>query len=375
MKKPKINRALAGKESPDPLGITLPKKRSVVEHLVEMIREKILSGEMPPDSRLPTTQKLAEQWGTYVPAVHAALTILTNEGLMSRRPRKGTFVCVPDNVLTRVGIFAPSQMWTEAKTLLFARETFLLLEDFLIQRHITSTVWFENRRGEKSGTPFKPLIKAIEKREIHALIALNAGNYNAGWLNELPVPVIGFSDLLRYHVNFDYENFFKLALKALSKKGCRSVAVISSLGNPEIDVPMKFPALAKQFHIKTRQSWIRVDFQSPMTGEQFGYKQFMELWNQEEKPDAVIVYSDSVASGVVLAVSTLGIKAQQNVQLVFHRNSEIPFVCPFSATYVENSVRECVESFYDQLCRIYRGELCRQKKLSFHLHLDAPPSL
>ncbi len=43
------------------------KKRSTVDELADRVREKILSGEMPPGTRLPTTQQLAAQWGTYVP--------------------------------------------------------------------------------------------------------------------------------------------------------------------------------------------------------------------------------------------------------------------------------------------------------------------
>ncbi len=90
------------------------------------------------------------------PAVHAALTALTKEGLLDRRHRMGTFVKEREARLSRVGILAPSQLWQDATELLFIRELFLRLETRFLQENIRTTVWFEPARGKRRRPPSRP---------------------------------------------------------------------------------------------------------------------------------------------------------------------------------------------------------------------------
>ncbi|MBN8708885.1 MAG: hypothetical protein BGO12_03870 [Verrucomicrobia bacterium 61-8] len=361
----------AAHTSPDPipgsLDISLSKKRSTVDELADRVREKILSGEMPPGTRLPTTQQLAAQWGTYVPAVHAALTALTKEGLLDRRHRMGTFVKEREARLSRVGILAPSQLWQDASELLFIRELFLLLETRFLQENIRTTVWFETRQGEKTTTPIPALVKAAGRGEIQALIALNSGQYNAAWLNALPVPVTGLGRVLKHRVDFDINSFFEIALTRLQEQGCKSAGLITAVPPSHAEHVHAFRRAARRLKIQVRDAWVRNSIRYPEPHDEFGYNQFRELWAGPGRPDGLIAFPDNCAKGVMLGITTAGVRVPDQLKVVFHKNAELPFLCPIAAAMVANSSHQCVDAFVDQLTRLHAGEKCPEILLGYEL--------
>ncbi len=344
---------------PGPLDIAITKKRSTVDELADRIREKILSGEMPPGTRLPTTQQLAVQWGTYVPAVHAALAGLAKEGLLDRRHRKGTFVKERETRLSRVGILAPGQLWQDASELYFIREVFLLLENRFLRENIRTSVWFETREGEKAATPIPQLVRAAEKGEIQALIALNSGQYNAEWLNGLPVPVTG-GRLLKNHVDYDINSFFEISLGILQDRGCKSVGLISAVPATAVEFFQAFRKIARRRKLLMKDIWLRNNIRFPEHHDEFGYKQFRELWALPERPDGLIVFPDNCAKGALLGITTSGVEVPRDLEVVFHKNAELPFLCPIAAHIVTNSCEEIADAYIAQLTSLFAGEKCSE---------------
>jgi GntR family transcriptional regulator len=57
-----------------------------------LLRDRILSGEVGPEARLPSEPSLAEEHGVSRVTVRRALDKLANEGMIERRPGSGTFV-------------------------------------------------------------------------------------------------------------------------------------------------------------------------------------------------------------------------------------------------------------------------------------------
>ena len=68
--------------------------------VAESLRERILSGEFPPDSLLPATETLLEEYGVSRPTVREALNVLEADGLvrLRRGPGGGALVQAPDSV-------------------------------------------------------------------------------------------------------------------------------------------------------------------------------------------------------------------------------------------------------------------------------------
>jgi ABC-type glycerol-3-phosphate transport system substrate-binding protein len=80
-----------------------------------MIKRRIESGEYKPGDRLPTEQELCETFGISRTPVRHALTELTYEGILYRRPGLGTFVSdfslSPSRDVMRIKVLIPEQKW------------------------------------------------------------------------------------------------------------------------------------------------------------------------------------------------------------------------------------------------------------------------
>lgn len=79
--------------------------------LASIVREEILGGKWPQQSRLPADSELARTFGVGMNTVRRALSVLVSEGLLERRHGSGTFVVGgPERSSTPflIGLFVPS---------------------------------------------------------------------------------------------------------------------------------------------------------------------------------------------------------------------------------------------------------------------------
>jgi len=63
--------------------------------LRDLLREQIESGQLPPHTRLPSETELQVRYGVSRMTVRLAMGALVNDGLVYRRPGKGSFVAPP----------------------------------------------------------------------------------------------------------------------------------------------------------------------------------------------------------------------------------------------------------------------------------------
>lgn len=70
----------------------MPQNQPMYRHIADDLRAKIASGELAPNAKLPTEDKLSEQYEASRNTVREAIRRLTDEGLLESRPGQGTFV-------------------------------------------------------------------------------------------------------------------------------------------------------------------------------------------------------------------------------------------------------------------------------------------
>jgi GntR family transcriptional regulator len=58
----------------------------------DLVRQEIVTDRLPPGSRLPSEEDLAERWGVSLAPVRQALVDLAAEGYLDRGRGRGTFV-------------------------------------------------------------------------------------------------------------------------------------------------------------------------------------------------------------------------------------------------------------------------------------------
>jgi len=76
----------------------------IADRIVDDLRERILSGELPNGWRLPAERELAEQYGVSGATVREAIRVLATTGLVSVRHGSGTFVTAEADTMIAMSI-------------------------------------------------------------------------------------------------------------------------------------------------------------------------------------------------------------------------------------------------------------------------------
>lgn len=328
------------------------------------VRNRIVSGELAPGSRLPSTVVLAKETGTSVFTVQRALARLSAEGLLDRKARMATYVRGTAPLMTSAAIyfsrsfFAPEMGFYQA----IARE----LEGKLAARGVKTAIWTDDRRDGERTEMLPTLRRAIERREIQALIAPLANAEDWKWLANAQVPFAALTDRPIKNCTFtDLAQTMRDGFDELRAQGCRSLGVISNLHPPGGLVLEAYDALiqaANDAGLEVRNEWMRFPKVEQRHLAMYGYREFHALWDLERRPDGLLVYPDTVVSGVITAILERRVNAPEEVKLVFHANDLLPYPCPIPATFLVTEVGRLA----DELIEIVTAQLEQRKYSPIH---------
>lgn len=355
--KPSIDLVIKGRE---------PAHRRIFREL----RNQIQSGKYAPGSRLPGTKELASQWRASVFTLHTALHALAKEGWIDRRPRAGTYIADPRSRFLCAGIYHASDI-TGASP--FTRAVHFSLMERLERLKKDVQVFNDSRPPERQEQVFLPLAKAILHRRIQCLIAPTITPVDAPALARLALPTAFFANAMSENrVDFDKRDFFRGSARYLAAKGCRSAGVISHVV-PTEDEQSPYRTFYPDFHdalkdhgLATQNEWMRHPNEPLQTLAAYGYKEFKNLWNLPNKPDGLIVYPDSVAQGVVIAILELGIQVvPPRMKFVFHRNAHLDVLCPFPVMWGISDEDRLADGLIEVIQKQFAGEAVSPISLPF----------
>jgi DNA-binding LacI/PurR family transcriptional regulator/DNA-binding transcriptional regulator YhcF (GntR family) len=368
----------------DVLDLTFDRPKVVYRQISEQVRELIVSGKIAPGTKLPSSADLATRWRTHAATIHAALTPLVKEGLLTRQPKIGTFVSKRRPRLTDVGIYYDSNIWLNQANA-FKRAVHVELARLLEAEKVNVKVWFDPRVERQRAKAWPELAQAVERRQVQAVIATDVPEPVVGWLQTLPVLTSFFTHApVRNRVDLDFDQFAESSVQLLKKQGCRSAGVISILQPGHVsragdaaaassDFYAKFTAVCRAHGLEVRNEWIRTahGFVRDESQEEFGYKEFRQIWRQPKRPDGLVVFPDTSVPGVVLSVLEQRIDVPDDLKLVVHKHAEINFLCPLPITYLYSSTEEIARALFRQIERQFAGEVSAPIILPFHASLKS----
>ena len=334
--------------------------RQIARH----IRLLIHGGNLPAGSKLPRMHDLAARWGTNYFTVHTALTGLVGEGLLERKPRLGTFVRKPGKNLKSVGIYYADEILTKHERA-FYRSLHAQLMALLQKEKISNQVFIDCRPHDRQDEPLQELAQAVSSNTIQGLIVPLINEQGTAWLKNLPLPTSFFSNLRTSYsrICIDHHQIIYMACRALLQQGCRTVGLINPTPITELSggktpgdsIHNAFRSSVEALGLKTRKSWTRIPLKVPKSQERFGYEEFHQLWPQKERPDGVIVYPENASRGVALAVLERRVKIPTELKLVLHKNQNVDFLCPISASWVVTRERDIAEALIQQIKDRFAG--------------------
>lgn len=335
------------------------KSKPLYLQVEEFLRNQIDSGAYPVNGKLPTTEALAVMTGTSVCTVQAALSKLCREGLLDRKSGRGTYVKGDKSAITCAGLYfnKPFSQVDSAFYQVLNQE----LRRKLNEQGVKVRIWLDEREEEEQHEAPVTLDRAMEKREIQALIVPLTVKQELDWLQKTPVPVsiLSTDQALKNRVSGDVRNMLQMGLAELRHQGCRTVGVITHLTQPlDTDFyPILVDVLA-ELGMETRNSWVRI----PAPGQYitqfalFGHKQFHELWDLSQRPDGLFVFPDNIVTGVITAMLERRLNVPQDLRVVFHANDLMPYVCPFAATFVRSEVGAYADALIQQMRSQLEGD-------------------
>ncbi|MCE9613879.1 MAG: GntR family transcriptional regulator [Lentisphaerae bacterium] len=346
--------------------------RQIATHL----RELVLRGRLPPDMRLPPTPVLAAAWHASVDAVQRAMARLVDEGLISRTPRKGTFVRPRGPVRTRVAVYYPEDAMLPA-SYGYIPALHGHIRAALQHAGSDADIWMDARPAEQQAETWPALAQAVAAHRLQGLILPYTDWPHMVWTSRLGVPAAYCTSArLPNAVAHDARAFFALALQALSRPRCRAIGLIS-LMNPDEATPDgsrhewgQAVDDCRKACRRTGVAWRRAWIQHPAAGRfahlartdavaaqmRFGYDAFHAIWRHATRPDGLIVDNDVAAAGVIAAMLERGVRGGRDVRLVLQRNRGVNLFCPMPALFVDYDTAALAEALVAQLQRQWRGE-------------------
>lgn len=309
-------------------------RQPAYRRIAEGLRNEILSGKFRQGTQLPTSRELAATWRASYFTIHTALMILTKEGWIEVRHGTGTYVADLRTRFICAGIYHDVDVCQDTQTAFRRSLHFALLQQFSLLGKETQ-VFIDSRPTDQQTEVFPPLAQAIQNRRIQCLVAPNTNPIDSRALSELTLPTAFFANrTLPNRIEFDYEGMLLGSVHRLKEQGCRSIGMINCAPENNYDSLYRvFSKIVQREELATRNEWIRRSSSDVGDLGYFGYSEFRKLWSLPEKPDGLIVWSDDVARGVILAILEKGVRVPAQMHCVFHRNAGVPMLCPLPVTW------------------------------------------
>lgn len=297
--------------------------RPIYYQIYEQLRESILSGEVLPQTRLPSEMLLAKVNMISPMTVRQAYTELVNEGLAHRQHGKGTFVAgktiknvgvICLNFYTATGFFSPILRGIEK---VMSREG--------MNAHLLNT------QGKGIGEEKNTLIKnLIYTHQIDGLIL-------SGALFEKDIAVLQEDGVPFVLVHHDYRKgevpcvFIDdcraafLITAFLIRQGHKSIGLISGpLSPPDSKIVRTADKLIEGYKKALKENnveYIPEYVEKSDYGEEFGKKAMRNLISLKKKPSVVFINGDMLAEGAINEVMENGLKIPDDIEVVNYADS------------------------------------------------------
>lgn len=291
--------------------------------------QKILDGELPAGTKLPSNQEIALAWSTSSTTVQRALTNLVSEGLIERRQRSGTFVR-NKNHRALVGILFGPDLTEESSAVYRALHSCLKLEidsDFLTSRVYDGLT--VHRGGGKE-------LRAKEHKKARANHLKIDRRYNVftGFLQiavaNVPVaertsdrPTVVFDPTLPNNdILLDFEHFGREMARALHRQEIRKLWVVRGLRKGLERVEIR--SILQEAQALSIPEPTIVDVPLKRHGhfvEQEAYPFLKSYFSQHlgkrgrRLPEGIIFTDDNIARAAVFALLELGITIPQQIRI------------------------------------------------------------
>lgn len=334
-------------------------------------RLEALIGRMDATTKLPTAAQLCQSLGISTATLNKVLKELERDGWIERRHGVGIFIAHRhEKAGRRVLLLCDPSFFASSNHSPFWE---MLLEG-LRERAAVDGDAFEYhfaRPDELSGLD-ESLIARLNEGRVDGVLGIGLNEKIACFLEER-VPYVTFAGWSNHMVGIDWKVATRLAVQALSEKGCRRIGAWLSL---PVGRPYELRTVHMRERVAFRGALHRSDLpfdaslwrncsdlvaqrNSAFSSQEQGYALAHAIWHEKEgKPDGVLIFDDMMARGALTALTALGVRPGEDVQVatLSNRNSDVLLGYEKCVIRVEAAPSELVDLMFDQLNALMQGQ-------------------
>ena len=328
-------------------------QKSIRSQIVEHFRVEIRKGSLKPGDRLPSARELARAFGTAEANVHHALAALVKEGLLARRPKAGTVVTDGVEKLNCAAIYLNWHFIQRGEN--FTRLLIEMLEESFAVRGVRCMVIYDT----PSQNGLVQLKKLAENRQIQGVIVRNMSAEQYPFFARLPVPFSALTAIrIQNRISFLSPAAIRQIVEQIQTDGVKKIGIIAtSLLTPrpatDNETLLQLLHQLRKQGLEIRPEWIfdssRFGVAKVLDSTAFAYTGFETIWTQPEHPEALLLFSDDLVSGLAMAFYRHKVRVPEEIRLYIHKTRENELVLPFPCTLLENRIHELAEALVQQL--------------------------
>ncbi len=322
--------------------------------ITNFLRELIRIGKLTPGSKLPPSRALAQELGSNYFTVNAALKSLVNEGLMTRKPRVGTFVTGRVGKLDKVGIYFGKKSFCNNEDAFYVAVLHALQEELSRHGALNMTFWDDRDYSEQS--ELMPTLKnALSDGKINCLIAPLVNQNIVEALKKLQIPRVALTAAdVEFALHIDEKNELEQIMMRFRELNVRKIGLLTNIvglenmdGTPNF--VKRFKMAADNAGLVYAEEWLITPQQQCKNLAQYGYETFKSFWQLKERPEALLITPDTVAVGCVNAILELNVKIPEQLKIIMHHNAEVDMFIPFPVDLVVNSAKDIAIMLMEKL--------------------------
>jgi len=318
----------------------LKRNNTLYQQIAEYFEQEIREGRLKPGYKFPPTTELSKQFKVNPDTIQQSLRILMNQGLISRAPKRGTFVREAYHGNT-IGIVFGKEIFEDNNLAFFS----VFLSELI--QYAESKGWktriFMTVKESPADTALYELRKAVEAGELAGICDFCSSFVAKDYLAEkCPIPVCGGGVT-------DIEQLLQLGLKTLLSRGYSDIEIFANGGTE------KYRKELEKILVKLQGTHPALHFRIMEPLQKEGYREFKAMWLSDRHPDAVLITNDCIFRGVWYAVMELNIKVPDELGLITHINKGCEPLTHIPITSLEVTPFDFAKKSFDRLESLILG--------------------
>ena len=311
-----------------------------------ILRRRIVSGELPPGTRLPTRKELEVEFGVSLHTVQRALDRLSDEGFVIAKGSQGTVVADAPPHLSRYGLVIAYDVAEEGMPRYFAA---LANEARRLGHQGPSR--YETYYGVKSqeeAAEHQRLLSDVREHRLAGLIfpAIPHPLIGMSLMNEPNMPRVAIAS----HGAPDgmamvmLRGIFDRGLDYLVSRGRRSVALLGAAPR-HVD---EFAVAARARGLQVQPHWMQcVNAVTPSFAR--AVMHLLMHGGHAQRPDALLIADDNLVEHAVGGLVDAGARVPDEVEVVAHCNFPWPTPSPLPIRRLGYDTRAMLRACVDQI--------------------------